>query len=103
MPVILLTLCEVIAQFVLKKSSNLGTVWTWYFYLGVALYAFIGFLFYQSLKYYKFGLVNIIWHICFFIATLGIGLFVFKEKYTIYEKMGVLFGLISICLFSLGE
>ena len=71
--------------------------------IGIILYALVGALFGLSLNYFKFGLININWHITMFLTTLGIGFFYFGERYSTREYAGIVLGLIALILLMSGK
>ena len=109
---LVLVLSELSAQFYLKKGThpskklsnlsissflNMETI------IGIMLYALVGALFGLSLNYFKYGLININWHITMFLTTLGIGFFYFGERYSTREYAGIVLGLIALILLMTGK
>jgi small multidrug resistance pump len=58
-------------------------------------------LFYISLKYIHMVTLNIIWNIISSMIVTIIGIYLFKENLNLYQIIAIIFGLISIILFSL--
>jgi drug/metabolite transporter (DMT)-like permease len=96
--ILALIICEISAQFFLKRAKDKqgdGNL-----IIGICLYALVAFLFYKSLGFHKFGILNIIWHISMFLVTLGVGYFIFEERYNFKEQLGIIFGIIALVLLS---
>ena len=89
-----LVISEISAQMLLKKGfkNNMN------YYLGIGLYGVVAILFAQSLKYEKFGSLNLLWHLSMVIATLLVSYFIYNEKYTVRENVGIVLGIISLGL-----
>ena len=97
--ILALIICEISAQFFLKRASDIrGSNNN--LIIGICLYALVAFLFYKSLGFHKFGILNIIWHISMFLVTLGVGYFIFEERYNFKEQLGIIFGIIALVLLS---
>lgn len=71
-----------------------------YLYSGIILYGLSGLFFVNLLRMHNFGTSNILWHITHFFILFFISLFYFKEKYSKKELLGLVFGLLSLYLFS---
>ena len=63
----------------------------------------VGVFFGLSLNYFKYGLININWHIAMFLTTLGIGFFYFGERYSMQEYAGIVLGLLALILLMTGK
>jgi len=85
---------EISAQMLLKTGfkNNIN------YYLGIGLYGIVAMLFAQSLKYEKFGSLNLLWHLSMVLATLFVGYFIYNESYSIREHVGIVLGIISLGL-----
>ena len=87
-----LIITEISAQMLLKNGNiNL-------YYLGLLMYTLVGILFAISLKYQKFGTFNLMWHLSMVLATLLVSFFIYKEKYSITEYIGIILGLMSLSI-----
>ena len=87
-----LIITEISAQMLLKNGNiNL-------YYLGLLMYTLVGILFAISLKYQKFGTFNLTWHLSMVLATLLVSFFIYKEKYSITEYIGIILGLMSLSI-----
>ena len=67
--------------------------------LGLGLYTLTGFCVYNILKYGNIIILNVIWHIVYFIILFLIGFFLFKEKIDINQIIALIFGMISVFIF----
>jgi len=67
--------------------------------LGLAAYTFTGFCVYKILNYGNLVVLNIIWHLVYFIILFIIGFLIFKEKLNYQKLIALLFGLISLFIF----
>jgi len=91
-----LVLTEFLSQFYLKKGTEPKSFFNNYTLLGIFLYAIVGIVFGITIKHFKFGLINVMWHIAMAISTLIIGVFYFNEKYSIKESIGIGLGVLSM-------
>ncbi|MBI96601.1 hypothetical protein CL656_05595 [bacterium] len=92
--IIILTLLELCAQFLLKLGLNNKVLIT----LGMIFYAIVGYIYYLGLKKNKFANMSIAWHVVMAVVTLLIGIFYFKEEYNKKELLGLILGILSILL-----
>ena len=92
--IIILSLLEFIAQILLKYAIKNSV----YIIFGVLAYALVGYVYYIGLQDNKFGTMSMAWHIAMTIGTIVVGYFVFGESYSHSEKLGFVFGLISLFL-----
>jgi len=69
-----------------------------FYYLGLIGYLFTGIFFFKLLKYYKLATANIIWHLFHFFILFIVGVYQYKEQYSIKELIGFLFAIISVAL-----
>ena len=67
--------------------------------LGLALYTLTGVCVYNILKYGNIIILNVIWHIVYFIILFLMGFFLFKEKIDINQIIALIFGMISVFIF----
>lgn len=109
---LVLVLSELSAQFYLKKGTHLNkklsnlsfsSFLNMQTIIGIMLYALVGVFFGLSLNYFKYGLININWHIAMFLTTLGIGFFYFGERYSMQEYAGIVLGLLALILLMTGK
>ena len=92
--IIILTLLELCAQFLLKLGLNNKVLIS----LGMIFYAIVGYIYYLGLKKNKFASMSIAWHVVMAVVTLLIGIFYFKEEYNKKELLGLILGILSILL-----
>lgn len=98
-----ITFSSIASQYIFKKSyanandandySNILVI------LGLAAYTFTGFCVYKILNYGNLVVLNIIWHLVYFIILFIIGFLIFEEKINYQKLIALLFGLISLIIF----
>ena len=67
--------------------------------IGLLMYTLLGFSIYKLLPYGSIIVLNIIWHLVYFIILFIMGYIIYKEKYTFEKIIALLFGLISLVIF----
>jgi multidrug transporter EmrE-like cation transporter len=90
-------LTEVSAQYIFKSSyheEDTSNVW-----VGVVLYIFSGYFAYRMLEYGELGVINLIWHLCYFLLLFAVGYWFLDEKITGIKFLASLLGIISLFLF----
>ena len=101
-----ITFSSIASQYIFKKSyandnsndnSNANT--NILVVLGLAAYTFTGFCVYKILNYGNLVVLNIIWHLVYFIILFIIGFLIFNEKINYQKLIALLFGLISLIIF----
>jgi EamA domain-containing membrane protein RarD len=99
-----ITFSSIASQYIFKKSyanvnatdnSNTNILVV----LGLAAYTFTGFCVYKILNYGNLVVLNIIWHLVYFIILFIIGFLIFNEKINYQKLVALLFGLISLIIF----
>jgi hypothetical protein len=99
-----ITFSSIASQYIFKKSyanvnatdnSNTNILVV----LGLAAYTFTGFCVYKILNYGNLVVLNIIWHLVYFIILFIIGFLIFNEKINYQKLIALLFGLISLIIF----
>ena len=80
----------------LNKFTNINN-----FYLGIGLlmYTLLGFTIYKLLPYGSLIVLNIIWHLVYFIVLFLMGYFIYKEKYNFEKIIALILGFISLVIF----
>ena len=79
-----------------NKFTNINNI-----YLGIVflMYTLLGFSIYKLLPYGSLIVLNIVWHLVYFIVLFAMGYFIYNEKYN-FQKIGALiFGFISLVIF----
>ena len=66
--------------------------------LGIFLYALLGLVVSYTINYKQLIEYNIIWHLFHFFVIFLIGIFVFKEKPSNQQIIGITLGIISIII-----
>lgn len=67
--------------------------------LGLSLYTLTGLCVYNILKYGNVIILNVLWHLVYFIILFLIGYFLFKETINYYQIIALLLGIISVFIF----
>jgi hypothetical protein len=80
----------------LNKFANINN-----FYLGIGLlmYTLLGYSIYKLLPYGSLIVLNIIWHLVYFIVLFLMGYFIYKEKYNFEKIIALILGFISLVIF----
>ena len=97
-----ITFSSIASQYIFKKSyvnANTNTNMNILVVLGLAAYTFTGFCVYKILNYGNLVVLNIIWHLVYFIILFIIGFLIFNEKINYQKLVALLFGLISLIIF----
>ena len=101
-----ITFSSIASQYIFKKSyanananANANSTTNILVFLGLAAYTFTGFCVYKILNYGNLVVLNIIWHLVYFIILFIIGFLIFKEKINYQKLVALLFGLISLIIF----
>ena len=63
------------------------------------MYTLLGFSIYKLLPYGSLIVLNIIWHLVYFIVLFLMGYFIYKEKYNFEKVIALIFGFISLVIF----
>jgi EamA domain-containing membrane protein RarD len=101
-----ITFSSIASQYIFKKSyanansnANANSTTNILVFLGLCAYTFTGFCVYKILNYGNLVVLNIIWHLVYFIILFIIGFLIFKEKINYQKLVALLFGLISLIIF----
>ena len=71
--------------------------------IGMLVYAFVGYLFWETLQLKSFGVAGLLWHLSMVLLTIIISIFYFNDKYTMRDVIGMIFGIISLVLLMNGN
>lgn len=80
----------------LNKFTNINN---FYLIIGLVMYTLLGFSIYKLLPYGSLIVLNIIWHLVYFIVLFLMGYFIYKEKYNFEKVIALIFGFISLVIF----
>ena len=80
----------------LNKFTNINNT---YLIIGLLMYTLLGFSIYKLLPYGSLIVLNIIWHLVYFIVLFLMGYFIYKEKYNFEKVIALIFGFISLVIF----
>ena len=95
---LLITFFSVLTQYLFKYIPELEYK-NLYITIGIILYSFIGFCNYKLLKYGDIIIINIVYHIVYFLSLFLIGFFYMGDKISFKKMIAILFGIISVILF----
>jgi hypothetical protein len=99
---LLITFSSIASQYIFKKAyanvnanpnANVLVV------VGLLAYTFTGYCVYKVLNYGNLLVLNIIWHLVYFIILFIIGFLIFKEKLNYQKIFALVLGLISLIIF----
>ena len=97
----LITFFSIVSQYLFKQiqknSENNNN--TLYLGIGLLMYTLMGFTIYKLLSYGNVIILNLIWHLIYFIILFLMGYFIYKEKYTFEKNIALIFGFISLIIF----
>jgi drug/metabolite transporter (DMT)-like permease len=94
----LITLFSISSQYLFKKIQKKELPYN-YLIFGLVMYALLGFSIYKLLHYGNILILNIIWHLIYFILLFLMGYFIFQEKINFQKIVALLLGVISLSIF----
>jgi multidrug transporter EmrE-like cation transporter len=98
----LITFFSIVSQYLFKqieKNGQNGAYNNIYLAIGLAMYTLLGFSIYKLLPYGSLIVLNIIWHLVYFIVLFLMGYFIYKEKYNFEKIIALILGFISLVIF----
>jgi drug/metabolite transporter (DMT)-like permease len=106
----LITFFSIVSQYLFKQieknresknveSNKFTNINNLYLGVGILMYALLGFSIYKLLPYGSIIVLNIIWHLVYFIILFIMGYIIYKEKYTFEKIIALIFGFISLTIF----
>jgi len=96
---LLITVSSISSQYIFKMAHvNIRNANSLIIF-GLLLYTFTGYCVYKLLNYGNLFILNIIWHLVYFIILFIIGFLVFKQKLNYQKIVALVFGLISLIIF----
>ena len=101
---LLITFSSIASQYIFKKAyanvnTNVNTNVNALVVLGLLAYTFTGYCVYKVLNYGNLLVLNIIWHLVYFIILFIIGFLIFNEKLNYQKIVALVLGLISLIIF----
>ena len=81
------------------ESYNFININNLYLGIGLIMYTLLGFYIYKLLSYGSLIVLNIVWHLIYFIILFFVGHFIYKEKYNFQKIVASIFGFISLIIF----
>lgn len=87
----------------LLKAISLGWISKVFLFVPTVIYAMQPWVFLTALKYENMTIMNLLWDVMSDLMVTGTGLFVFKEKITQIQMLGVGFALVAIVLLTCGD
>jgi len=101
-----ITFSSIASQYIFKKAYanvnanvNVNVNVNALVVLGLLAYTFTGYCVYKVLNYGNLLVLNIIWHLVYFIILFIIGFLIFKEKLNYQKIFALVLGLISLIIF----
>ena len=79
-----------------NKFTNINNI---YLGIGLIMYTLLGFSIYKLLPYGSLIVLNIVWHLVYFIVLFAMGYFIYNEKYNFQKISALIFGFISLVIF----
>ena len=79
-----------------NKFTNINNI---YLGIGLLMYTLLGFSIYKLLPYGSLIVLNIVWHLVYFIVLFAMGYFIYNEKYNFQKISALIFGFISLVIF----
>ena len=80
----------------LTKFTNINNL---YLGFGLLMYTLLGFSIYKLLPYGSLIVLNIIWHLVYFIVLFIMGYLIYNEKYNFQKIIALILGFISLSIF----
>ena len=80
----------------LTKFTNINNL---YLGSGLLMYTLLGFSIYKLLPYGSLIVLNIIWHLVYFIVLFIMGYLIYNEKYNFQKIIALILGFISLSIF----
>ena len=79
-----------------NKFTNINNI---YLIIGLLMYTLLGFSIYKLLPYGSLIVLNIVWHLVYFIVLFAMGYFIYNEKYNFQKISALILGFISLVIF----
>ena len=79
-----------------NKFTNINNI---YLGIGLLMYTLLGFSIYKLLPYGSLIVLNIVWHLVYFIVLFAMGYFIYNEKYNFQKISALILGFISLVIF----
>ena len=98
----LITFFSIVSQYLFKqieKNGKNGAYNNIYLAIGLTLYTLLGFSIYKLLPYGSLVVLNIVWHLVYFIVLFIMGYLIYNEKYNFQKVIALIFGFISLVIF----
>ena len=98
----LITFFSIVSQYLFKqieKNGQNGAYNNIYLAIGLAMYTLLGFSIYKLLPYGSLIVLNIIWHLVYFIVLFIMGYKIYNEKYNFQKIIALILGFISLSIF----
>ena len=94
-----LSVLAVIGDYFLKVAGRQqGPFKTWGFLIGLAAYACSAFVAVYVLKHLKLATVGVVYCLSLTLLLTALGVLVFGERLQIYEIIGIIMALVSLCM-----
>ena len=97
--IIILVLLECFAQYCLQKNVEYKTDFTIFLVLGIISYSVIAYIYYKILSSgEKLANANIYWNVSSIAIITLMGVFLFRQKITVKEIIGILVAIIGVVI-----
>ena len=91
--ILVIAVLETIAMGIIEDSANKRNK---YFLIGVIIYTLVAYVLYEILKTTNVAITNALWNATTVILVSCMGIFYFKEEFTIYQYIGLAFAVLAI-------
>ncbi|MFA5652397.1 MAG: EamA family transporter [Candidatus Paceibacterota bacterium] len=95
---ILISAITVFGDFFVKKASLTNSVWNKWLFIGASIYALTAIGWAYALKFAKLSTFGVIYGVSSVMLVVALSVFVFHEKLSTLEVVGILLGIISLIL-----
>ena len=106
----LITFFSIVSQYLFKQieknrvnndveSNKFTNINNLYLGIGLLMYTLLGFSIYKLLPYGSLIVLNIVWHLVYFIVLFAMGYFIYNEKYNFQKISALILGFISLVIF----
>ena len=97
--VIVLAGIGVVGDYFIKIAGN-GSKYISYppFFIGMIIYALTAIGWFFVMKHIKLGVLGVFYSLTTVILLVVLGTFVFRERLNVYDTVGIVLGIVSICM-----
>ena len=91
--ILFIAILETIGMSIIEDSANKKNN---YFIVGLIFYMIVGIVLYHVLKVGDLAITNALWNATTVILVSLVGIFYFKEKFSKYQYIGLIFAILAI-------